>query len=577
MKLEACADVGHFNLLQQMPGVQSRDSQKRAEENGWYVPVSLIDMGRRGGELSDYAPDPNITMPNGLKLREYQARAVTFLRQVTPDREGAILAADMGLRKTATALHALWLDGYLNRCGLVVGPPVAQETWCDPDGDARAFFGLEIVPLEGMKNIAPEILQHHKWFFCHYGILKAWYSWLFAVLKPASVIFDESHNLQHPNTQRFEASRNISMCGSIERRYCLTGTPIGNRRLELWCQLAVAQPRQWGGGQFQFGVRYCAGSRQSEEEGGHWQYEGESNDFELGARLAGTLLRYTRYDQDVAAQLPPMKRHAVVAENLDEGLLQQYHAARVNVVKYLQDRGELSKKTEKFTIAGQTIELSANDQKPGAVRLICLTQLISILSKLKQAPALAEVIRILGHHNRLVVFTWRIDTAAWLFEKLSGIAKTTKIAGKTVQVFGPVDGEMPRHRRRELAKLFAQAPAAIYVATRGAAGVAINDLVSASACLMVDLYWNTTTLLQAESRVHRDSGVQTQDVDVYYLVVRNTIDDFMLEKLQTKASAIRSIAPRDTMGMHLVRDLSPMNLSEDGPDMDALCSALMAA
>lgn len=472
---------------------------------------------------------------------------------------------------TVSALQALHLDGFMDKPGIVCGPKLARNAWCGPQADPTRFFGLVVSSLEGRKNIDPSELAKNRWWFCHYDILAAWQPWLFSMLQPTSVVFDESHLLMHAKTGRSRSALQVSMIGSVARRILLTGTPIPNNRLELWNQLACAQPRQWGSTRHDFGVRYCQGQRRSEEEGGNWEYKGESNTRELRARLAGTLLRYTRYD--IRDQLPTMERHVIEAEDLDVELFKEYHAARRNVVSYLRGKGVIADQSTTIVVGDTQVRLSKNDTKPGAVHLVGLTTMIGLLSAMKKKPALDAAVSILEQHNRLVIFTWRIETARWLHKQLAGMARRKELGAGFVEVLGPVSGKMAQEDRRELARRFAAAERSIYVATRGAAGISINELAAASAALFVDLYWNTSSLTQAESRIHR-SGNPHSAVAIYYLVAKNTIDSLMMQKLQEKAEVMTGISGSDTVGLSLVHDLSPTNASSDGSDLDALCAAL---
>jgi intein/homing endonuclease len=119
---------------------------------------------------------------------------------------------------TITSLQALWLDGFLQRPGLVIGPNIAKSVWCDDDSDARVHYNLLILSLEGVKNINANILTTYNCFYVHYDIVHIWQPWIFAILKPHWVILDESHYLINGSAQRTKATRAITMCASIERR-----------------------------------------------------------------------------------------------------------------------------------------------------------------------------------------------------------------------------------------------------------------------------------------------------------------------------------------------------------------------
>ena len=473
---------------------------------------------------------------------------------------------------TISSLHANWLDGYLQRPGLIVGPNIAKGVWCDEDSDALVHYGLRVLPLEGVKNFDPGILAHHTCFFCHYEILQAWQPWIFNTLAPAWMIMDESHFLINQKAQRAKAARQLALTASIERRFCLTGTAIPNTRLDLWNQMATCQPRQWDTTAHSFGVRHCAGQRLSPEDGGHWTFDGESNTEELRARLAGSFLRYN--SDEVGDELPKMERHVIEAEGIAEHLLDDYSLAQRDVIKYLQLKETVPTEATTLTVGDVTIKLSKNDRKPGATRLVSLTTLIGILSEMKQAAAIKAVISILEQHNRLVVFTWRRKTAEYIYNKLADIlAVGVRISGKSPVLYGPVHGDMKMAQRKVLAKQFAKDQCSIYIATMGAAGTSINTLSAASAALLVDLHWNTSQLRQAEKRVHRD-GCTAEKVDIYYLVVRKTVDDMFIDTLQEKAKRAAAIAPQDQSELTLVNDLAPEHAS-GAMDFELFCARLM--
>lgn len=580
-KLIACPPE-NLQLLQQIPGVFHRRDPRRPQDAGWYVPRSLWEMGRHPANLLDYPEEEVKRCPkSGLYLKSHQLRAVSFLRAIAREREGGILAADAGTGKTVATLHALYLDGYLEQPGLICGPLTARLVWCGERSDPFVHYGLDVQLLEGVKNLDPELLHQHKWFFIHYDIIHAWQPWLFAVLKPKAIIFDESHYLMNRKSRRGKAARDVSFCNTIDRRYCLTGTPIPNARLELWQQLSTAQPRQWGlNSAHDFGVRYCAGARKEGmgiESGGFWEYKGESNTLELRARLAGTLLRYTR--EEIADELPKVKRHVIPVEDADPAVLEEYSFAQRDVKNYIKSKKQVSAEVQASIdalkkdseLAG---ELTTN-KKGEPLQLLLIGSLIGILSRAKREAALKLVIKALEDHNHVALFSWRVETCNWLHQKLSAMAASMRIARKQVEVFGPAHYHIPIEKRIELAIQFAQAPTGIYVATRGAVGVAINELNAADCGILVDLAWNPAQLVQLESRVVRE-GNPHAEIDMYFLVMRGTIDDHIISLLEGKAQQALSVANGDAVGLALARDLAPASAVWDGQSsLDALCMRLM--
>jgi SNF2 family DNA or RNA helicase len=560
-----------MNVIQEIPGVDFLTLKKQRFE-GWCIPISLLEMGRLPACLNDYEPEVNDTTPSGLKLHPYQLKAVTFLRQLAYGKEGAILAGDAGLGKTLISLHSLWLDGLLQKPGVIVGPSLSIPTWCDSDSDATLHYGIKVKGLSGVKNIDPSVLQSWPYFFCHFDILYAWQAWIFQILKPQWMICDESHFLANQNSQMSVATRQLALNASIRRRYALTGTPIPNSRLELWAQLAIAQPRQWGVSRHKFGLRYCAGELMPLEEGGHWDYSGESNTEELRARLAGSYLRFTQEDAN-SPTIPKLVRHVIETEITDTRLMEDYSLAQRDTKKYLQSKDPSLKEKKKLQVGNSVVQLTHKDRKE-PMALICFATLISILSKIKRRPALRAAIELLDTHRKLVIFTWHTEMTMWLFDQLSAatpeLARTKNYPG--LKVYGPATRKMHMSRRKELAVRFSRADSGIYIGTLASVGTSINHLSAASACLQTELTWNTVRLLQGEKRVQRE-GCPWKTVHAYYLVCRSTIDDYFINTLHEKAQVISKVTPRDSGSAYLVRDLVPDKMQE-GSNIDSLCKSL---
>lgn len=308
-KIDSIPSEQAFRALLQHPGVWTYNGTKHRSAVGWYVPNSLVTLGQYPYGLQGYEMDPYSHTPSGLMLLEHQRRSVTFIRLITRMREGCILAANMGLGKTLVALQAQWIDGYLEKPGLIVGPLASRGAWCGSYSDAWKHYNLYVQPLDGVKNTDPMLLNMARWFFCHYDILHEWSGHIFDILKPATLIVDESHVVAKSKARRSGSIRQLSLGAFFDRRILLTGTPIQNHRMDLWHQLAIAQPRQWAESYIPFGQRYSGGKRMAPEEGGHWSFDEETNTEELVARLAGTFLRYTTHD--VTDQLPELERIGV--------------------------------------------------------------------------------------------------------------------------------------------------------------------------------------------------------------------------------------------------------------------------
>lgn len=557
------APAGMDELLVHPGVIWIEKGKNNPEPASWYVPVSLAEMGQHPGRLSQIEDPGPLLAPSGLMLHPHQRKAVAFLRAVTRMREGAILAGAPGVGKTNTVLQALHMDGYLGKPLLVCGPLSARAAWCGPTSDPAVHYRMSIQPLEGTKP-DPSLLERHTAFFINYEILEAWQGFIFGWLKPCAVVFDEAHYVCHANTRRAKAAIALSRCATIDKRYLLTGTPIPNKRMDLFAQLQVAQPRQWGFSSTQFGVRYCGLAQSSFQESSVITYNEqevpEQYLLELRARLAGTLLHYEK--NEATEGLPELRRRVVYVE-LDDATRDEYQRARRDVTTFLRQEGELNSGPLSITIGGVELRLSQADQVPAAIELRMISTLIGILSEAKARSAVGELAQMADTHSHLVSFSWRIAGA-----------QVVSTGVPPELLFGPVDGSMKQEERQALAQEFAKSEAGVYVATMGAAGVAINDLKCASGGLFTDLHWLPSTLIQAESRIHR-SGNDHPSVEIVYLAVKDTIDEFLLDKLQEKVDAAASVMPDDQQGYNLIGDLTPGNTTADGtPNIEAILALL---
>lgn len=552
--------------LQSVPGVffTEREPEKLLQSD-IYIPYNLFRMGERESLLLELEPDPIETTPSGLALKDYQRRAVSFLRRVDPLDGGAILAADPGLGKTITTLQALWLDGYLHRSGLIVGPLGASAVWSGDAADSYKHYGLQVTTITGTEPHTPilEAMATGGWWFIHYDILPSWQSFIFQHLKPASMIIDECHYAMNTSGKRHKATILVTGWKGTERRYGLTGTPVPKSRLDLCGQLMVVQPGQWGHNMYPYGIHYCGGHKMSHHEGqGHWVFDGQTNSDELRARLAGVYLRFTK--GSVAQELPNLVRHRIDVK-LPPDSAAEYKRARNTILKWLEDKGKIAA-PQQVTLGNTTV--TVEPEKPQALQLVTVSALKTILDGGKLPQALDVIRQLMHQHQRLVVYTWKRDSAKKLHKMLVDLNEDKP------EIFGPLDGssKCPWPKRRAVAKEFATADWSILVATRGSVGIAINDLSAADACLQVTPDWNPDGNLQAESRLHRE-GATAREIHSYYMLAKGTLDDRVLQLIDNKGREASALADKDRAGMHLAADLDP-TLGDSSWSIEEICDLL---
>ena len=174
-----------------------------------------------------------------LNLHEYQEAAADRLYEM--DR--VIWVADMGAGKTVTSLTALQ---DLGRRAIIWAPQrVAQTVWED---EARKFGllpGARIVTLAGLTPA-----QRLKALAGGWDVLIVNYEladWVEAQGVRADadtvVIFDELSKLKSATGKR--RKKVMKVCEGAGMRWGLTGTPKGNREIDLWGQADAIEPGAW--------------------------------------------------------------------------------------------------------------------------------------------------------------------------------------------------------------------------------------------------------------------------------------------------------------------------------------------
>jgi SWI/SNF-related matrix-associated actin-dependent regulator 1 of chromatin subfamily A len=340
--------------------------------------------------------------------------------------------------------------------------------------------------------------------------------------------------LRNVKTKARKAVEKIVRRNRVHKRVALTATPVVNDLIDLYSQLDLVQPGQWGTW-VDFAVRYCNGVQ---NEFG-WFCKGETHVEELQHRFGGALRRVDRFS--VGAELPEFTRNRVtlLRERLDEDAMLEYDA--------IQQQDLI-----------------------GDFEIGTLTRACKALSEAKRQAALEEIERLTDAHYKIAVFTWFRETATWLARRLKKMGHL---------VFGPLHSKVAKKKRLDTVQALAACPmdelkqldkSAVFVGTLRTAGQAMDELKCCGCGVVVDLWYVPMTLMQAEGRLHRIG--RRGEVDWNYLVAEGTVDQLFFSHLQRKAGAI-SRALGDSAATSLCETLG--GTDEEG-DLKALMAALAA-
>jgi SNF2 family DNA or RNA helicase len=243
-----------------------------------------------------------VTLPIALEgLYGYQAEGVHF--GVAHAEEGCIIADEVGLGKTATAIRVVCA---FKGKTVVVCPSFVKSVWAKelerwwPKAKFELLATTKPKPIDKTLDVV----------VIHYDVLHAWVS---ALLEWGATDFiaDEAHFLQTHSTRRTKAATTLAR--GCKRRLALTATPMTSRPRDLWALVECISESRFGDRFFGFGLRYCDGKQeQVTPQKVVWKFDGASNLDELNARLKHFMIRRTR--ADVSIELPAVTDQIIELE-----------------------------------------------------------------------------------------------------------------------------------------------------------------------------------------------------------------------------------------------------------------------
>ena len=242
----------------------------------------------------------------GLELRPYQRAGVRWL----VDHRSTFLGDEQGLGKTPTTLAALELAGAFP--AVIVCPATLKRNW---EREARRWLpGRETVVLSGTKP-RPFGLYRPDIVVINYDIVGDWRKVLARDLRPMALVLDESQKCKDPKTLRTQQVKALSEAMPADAyRWCLSGTPITNRRGEYASQLDI------------MGVLEAMGGRTAVE------YMGD-----IAARLRRAGLMIRRRKAQVLPDLPPVVWTPLEVE-ADPAAMAEYERAEAALLDFIAAR-----------------------------------------------------------------------------------------------------------------------------------------------------------------------------------------------------------------------------------------------
>ena len=479
-------------------GAVGRLAFDEAKTHGWIR--GLVNSLRQSASAAASGEKDLLSVP-GLagNLRAYQARGVRWMRFLTDNGFGALLADDMGLGKTIQSIA--WILSHF------------PQTPKNPDPNTQTpkhpNTFLIIAPLTLVGNwkhefakFAPQLRVYvHQGEMRHLGsgfkraaaeadVVITSTSLLvkdhreLAEVEWEGVVLDEAQAIKNPDAQ---CSRAIRALG-VRRRLALTGTPIENSVMDVWSLEEFLNPG-FLGDRKSFADRFVKPLAAD----GH-----AAAGKRLRRALEPFVLRRLKSDPLVAGELGEKRE------------VREYCALAAS---------------ERLDYENALADYRASERKQGDVFAL-ITRLKLICDGEGKLARLEELLRtIFEGGESALVFTQYAKVGAWLRERL---AKTFGTA------FPFLHGALSAAAREREIRAFREsaAPTAFLLSLK-AGGFGLN-LTKATHVIHFDRWWNPAVESQATDRAHRIG--QEKTVFVHAFVTEGTLEERVEEILDRKES-----------------------------------------
>ena len=457
------------------------------------------------GSPSSSAAEPaakNLPVPAASTVAEIHSAAAAKKRD-RPSKKAAAAVAPAAQKKKEKPV--------ISCTSLVVCPASLVYNWGE---ELRRFAPqLRACLVTGMKKERAALIQD----YTSYDVLVTSYDLLKRDIDEYEgkgfrfEIIDEAQYIKNHSTA---AAKSVKLI-TAQTRFALTGTPIENRLSELWSIFDYLMP----------GFLYTYAHFSADLEMPIVKFQDEAAAERLRRMASPFILR--RRKEDVLRDLPE-KLEEVRYAGMDAKQRKLYDGQVVRMKTDMKGQSESDFRKKRIQILAELTR----------IRQICCDPSL-ILANYDGGSAkretCMELIRnvIEGEHKALV-----FSQFASMLELLEADLKKENID------YFKITGATPKERRMEMVKTFNSDRTPVFLISLKAGGTGLN-LTGADVVIHYDPWWNVAAQNQATDRAHRIG--QTRIVTVYKLIVKDTIEERILEMQENKKQLAEDILSSESI------------------------------
>jgi SNF2 family DNA or RNA helicase len=429
----------------------------------------------------------------GLPLREFQKKGVGFMC-VT---KSALLADDVGLGKSLQTLATVLINN--SQKTLIVCPSSVKLSWQDEINKWLKNQNINVI--SGNKKERTELWKKESvYYIANYECVLRDFDNI-KKIKFNYIICDEAIKIANPRTQISKTIKKLQ----AEHKYCLTGTPLTNSIHDCWSLMDFCQPGLLGTF-WQFCERYC----EKDRWGNIVAYK---NIQELKEILSKYMLRRTK--EEVLSELPEKSYETRYVEFSGKEK-EIYKAVKEELVNELKE-----------------IDIKTNYLSNALVKLVRLKQLTCSLNLLTEHKISSKLDTL----KELLTDIMIDDKKCLIFTQFATMAKILK---EELKEYSPllITGETDIAERNENIHKFQENDVNKILILTSATNEGVN-LQRASYIIHYDNPWSLGKMIQREGRAYRIG--QKNNVIIFQLIVKDTVDEYVLKILNKKQKMADSI------------------------------------
>lgn len=470
--------------------------------------------------IQDKTNTSNLKIPKDLEnvLRQYQKIGFKWLKTLDEYQFGGILADDMGLGKTIQIIAIIL--SYIEDCKenrkpiMVVCPSSLSLNWkAEIEKFASNINALVISGNAVKRKEQINSIPDYDVVITSYDLIKRDID-LYRKLdyEYRYLIADEAQYMKNSNTQNSKSIKQLN----AQTRFALTGTPIENSLSELWSIFDFIMPG------------YLFSYRKFKENYEIPIVKEENSEIMSNLRMLIEPFILRRTKKQVLTELPD-KTVTILSNEMEDEQEKIY-------LSYLADaKSELNEQIKLNGIEKSKMQILSALTR---LRQICCHPSLFLDNYKGESSKLNQCIEIvkdaIASDHKILLFS----TYTSMFEMIE-----EKLKKENIEYF-KLTGQTKVDKRIELVDEFNKnQKIKVFLISLKAGGTGLN-LTGADVVIHYDPWWNLAAENQATDRAYRIG--QKNNVQVYKLITKNSIEEKIFELQEKKAKLIDDVLDTKT-------------------------------